>query len=137
MGLYLAIFEGDDELEGLEIGSYDDFGFFRDAVVAALEDGVPGSRFPTLIQHSDCDGEWTPTEAKALLSELEIITVEFAAMPPVTLPEGWRVDVAKVFGIKPASFYDCFFDIDGEPLLERLIELAQISQDRNLPILFQ
>jgi len=35
------------------------------------------------------------------------------------------------------TLYDCFFDIDGEPLLERLINLTRLSQRRSLPILFQ
>lgn len=137
MGLYLAIFDEDEEIEGLEVGSYADFGLFRDAVVLQLERKMAGSRFPTLILHSDCDGDWKPHEAAALRAELAIIGREFSAMPPTSLPEGWQTQVAKMFGIQPRSLYDCFFDIDGEPLIERLVDLARLSEERNLPILFQ
>jgi hypothetical protein len=136
MGLYLAVFDDGDEIDGVEVGSYADFAFFRDAVVSGLEGGVAGSRFPTLIVHSDCDGEWTPYEAGNLEAELAVIAEELQGLPPVTL-DGWKAEVAKMFGIKPTNLADCFFDVDGEPLLERIIGLAQLSQQRDLPILFQ
>ncbi|WP_294122234.1 Imm70 family immunity protein [Sphingomonas sp.] len=137
MGLYLTIFDGDEELDGVEIGSYADFAFFREAVVAALEGGRVGSRFPTLILHPDNDGEWNSTDAIKLERELTEIASEFQNYPPVTLPAGWKTEVAKSAKIEAATFYDCFFDIDGVPLLQRLIDLARLSQERDLPILFQ
>ncbi len=70
MGLYLAVFDDDEELEGVEVGSYDDFSWFRNTIVDRLEEGVAGSRFPTLIKHSHCDGQWSPSEAVALKVEL-------------------------------------------------------------------
>ncbi len=136
MGLYLAIFDGDVELDGVEVGAYADFSTFRDAVVSNLEAGNAGSRFPALILHSDCDGEWAPEQAAALEAELEVIAKEFAGFPPVPL-DGWKSEVAKMVGTRPTNLADSFFDIDGEPLLERLIGLARLSQDRHLPILFQ
>ena len=136
MGLYLAIFDGDVELDGVEVGAYADFSAFRDAVVSKLEAGNAGSRFPTLILHSDCDGEWTPGQAAALEAELGVIAKEFASLPPVPL-DGWKAEVAKMVGTRPANLADCFFDIDGEPLLERVLGLARLSQERNLPVLFQ
>jgi len=138
MGLYLAVFDDTgDEISGVEVGTYADFSAFRTAVVRKLEDGTPGSQYPTLILHSDCDGQWTPSEAAALEKELEIISAHFREIPPIPLSADWQKEVAKTFGIRPASLYDCFFDVDGEPLLERLIGLAKLSQTRNLPILFQ
>jgi len=137
MGLYLAVFDDENEVDGVEIGAYSDFGDFRGAVVGNLESGVAGSRFPTLILHSDCDGEWSPTEAAVLEKELKTIGMLFRKIPPVPLTVGWKIQVAKMLGISPGNLYDCFFDIDGEPLLERLIGLTQTSQSRNLPILFQ
>ncbi len=136
MGLYLTVFDGDDELDGVEMGSYADFAFFRDAVVSNVEGGTAGARCPTLILHPDCDGEWMPVEAALLQTELGEIAREFSKLPPVSL-DGWKAEVAKMFGIKPNSLADCFFDVDGEPLLERLIGLAKLSQERKLPILFQ
>jgi hypothetical protein len=135
MGLYLAIFDGDDELDGVEVGMYSDFGSFRDAAVS-LEAGKAGSRFPTLILHSDCDGEWTPEQSVALETELKAISEEFAVMPAIPL-DGWKLQIAKLLGLRPASLYECFFDVDGEPLLERLLDLSRLSQSRNLPIIFQ
>jgi hypothetical protein len=137
MSLYLAIFEDDDELEGLQVGAYADFGQFRAAVTAHLEGGKPGARFPTLILHSDCDGEWTPAEAARLHRELREIAAQFRTLPPVPLDASWKRRVAAEFGLRLNSLYDCFFDADGEPLLERLIALSKLAQTRNLPILFQ
>src|SRR5206468_1590548 len=60
MSLYLCIFRGDEEIEGVEVGSYADFGRFRDTVAEKLEDGRQGSRFPLLQLHPDSEGEWDP-----------------------------------------------------------------------------
>ena len=137
MGLYLAIFDDGEELDGVEVGAYSDFSMFRNAVVKNLEDNVPGSRFPTLILHSDCDGLWTPSEAASLEKELEVISAQFREFSPVSLVADWQEEAARTFGIQFRNLYDCFFDVDGEPLLERLTELARLSQTQNLPILFQ
>jgi hypothetical protein len=137
MGLYLCIFDGDDELDGVEVGSYADFGTFRSAVTTHVEGGVEGSRCPTLILHSDCDGEWPPEESALLQVELTVITQKFMELPPEPLGDGWKPEVAKNFGLHPSNLYDCFFDVDGEPLLDRLMGLAQLSVERNLPIVFQ
>jgi hypothetical protein len=137
VSLYLAIFEDDDELEGLPAGANSGFGEFKTAVTAHLEGGKPGARFPTLILHPDCHGEWTPAEAARLNRELAEIAAKFRTLPPVPLDPGWKRRVAAKFGLRLDSLYDCFFDADGEPLLERLIALSKLSQARNLPILFQ
>ena len=137
MSLYLTIFDGEDELDGVEVGSYSDFAAFRDAVIISLERGSPGSRFPTLILHSDCDGEWSPSQAEELEKELESISNEFRQLPPVPLSSSWQKQVAKTLGLQIDDLYDSFFDVDGEPLLERLVGLTKLSRRRQLPILFQ
>lgn len=137
MGLYLAVFDGEGEVDGVEVGSYDDFGVFRDAVVVKLEDGQAGSKFPTLVLHSDCDGQWSPREAAALERELVEIDFRFRRLPPTPLNSDWKREAAKMFNIEPKCLSDCFFDVDGEPLLERLVGLTTLSQAKNLPILFQ
>jgi hypothetical protein len=124
MGLYLTIFDDENELEGVEVGAYADFGIFRDAVVEALEEGRAGSRCPTLILHSDCDGQWTPSEAAKLEQELESISAKFKQLPPIAIKGSWQKQVIKTFGLQVTNLHDCFFDVDGEPLLERLIGLA-------------
>ena len=123
MGLYLAVFDGDEELDGVEVGLYADFSAFREAVVANLEGGFPGSRFPTLILHSDCDGEWSPVQAALLEKELEVIGMELQRLPPVPLNDGWQRQVAKTFGVQNHTLFDRFFDVDGEPRIDRLIGL--------------
>ncbi len=137
MGLYLVILDEDEELDGVQVGSYSDFGTFRDAVAERLERGVQGSRYPTLMLHSDCDGEWTPSEAACLEKELEEISAAFRKLPPVVLTSEWQEQVAEECDLQLTSLYDCFFDVNGDPLLERLAELARLSQRKNLPILFQ
>lgn len=137
MGLYLAVFDNDEEVAGVEVGSYADFNYFRDLVVNKLENGHAGSRFPTLILHSDCDGEWTAQQAAKIETELETIGASFRELPPVPLGEHWQQEVAKSLGIAPGNLYECCFDIDGEPLIERLLELVLVSQKRGCRILFQ
>jgi len=137
MGLYLTIFDGGEEVEGVEVGAYADFDDLRNSVATLLESGRAGERFPALNTHSDCDGKWTPEEASVLEKELMEIAAEFQKLPPRDIDCAWKKDVAELLGIRPKSLYDCFFDVDGEPLLDRLIQLARLSQARGLPILFQ
>lgn len=137
MGLYLAVFDGEDELDGVEVGSYSDFGTFRSAVAVHLEERVAGSRYPTLMLHSDCDGQWSSDEAVVLQAELTAITEMFMQLPTEPLSEGWKQEVVRSLGLRPSNLYECFFDVDGEPLLDRLMGLAQLSVERKLPILFQ
>jgi hypothetical protein len=137
MGLYLAIFDGENELDGVEVGAYADFGTLRNTVVKELESGDAGARFPTLILHSDCDGQWTPLEAVALGEELQTISTLFRKLPPIVLKSAWQIQTAKTFCLSIESLYDCFFDVDGESLLARLASLAELSHTKKLPILFQ
>jgi hypothetical protein len=137
MGLYLCVFDGDDELEGVEVGSYADFAFFRNSVTAILENGIEGKKYPTLIIHSDCDGEWSPAESKKLRAELADISERFRCEPAVEFSAAWQKQVAKLLGLKPSSLYDSFIDVDGEPLLERLTRLCAVAIESGKPILFQ
>jgi len=138
MGLYLCVFDGDEELEGVEVGRYGDFGWFRDTVRDQLEGRVAGARFPTLMLHSDCDGSWSPSEAATLRKELQALSAALAKLPPVPLPaDDWQTTIAAERSLAPKSLLDCFFDVDGEPLLTRLMGLCDVAIERRLPILFQ
>ena len=137
MGLYLCVFNDDEEIDGVELGAYDDFGRFRDEVYEQLEHGECGSRFPVLMRHSDCDGSWSVDEARSLLKELAEIEDGMRLLPPISLPRGWQSSVARSIGLKPQNLAECFFDIDGEPLLARLKGLCRTAIERRLPILFQ
>lgn len=141
MGLYLCIFSSDaadDEVDGIEVGSYDDFHSLRLAISRSLETGQWGSRFPVLMSHPDSDGEWSPAEAIALAEELQIIEAELAALPPSGFAAGsWQEGVAKSLGLAPKTLRECFIDVDGEFLLERLKLLALTAAKLGSPISFQ
>jgi hypothetical protein len=59
------------------VGSYGWFHSFRNTVCLHLENGVWGSVYPTLQNHSDCDGEFTQEEAKNLSLEINDIEKKF------------------------------------------------------------
>ncbi|MGB9858521.1 MAG: Imm70 family immunity protein [Moorellaceae bacterium] len=70
----------------VRIGSYGWYHGFRTTVCDKLEDGCWGSRFPRLMDHSDCDGEYSVEEALELLEELQTIKRELEAITyPVVL----------------------------------------------------
>lgn len=137
MGLYICIFEDDEDIAGVDVGAYSDFGRFRDTVGERLEANLAGSRFPTLMLHSDCDGQWTCEECKLLIAELDSIAAEFKGNPPVAFPAGWQQSVADRENLVPKSLYDCFIDVDGEHLIERIRWLCTLAIERQLPISFQ
>jgi len=140
VSLYLCVFrddERDDEIDGVEVGSYDDFHTLRTAVAERLEGGTWGSRFPTLMGHPDSDGLWPPADADRLASELETIRDAFAALPATRVAGDWQAELAQKLRLSPRTFAECFIDVDGEPLLERLIALARTSAAHERPIWFQ
>lgn len=137
MGLYLCVFEDDTELDGVEVGSYEDFAFFRSTVSELLERNRTGLRFPILGLHSDCDGEWSLEECAKLKLELHTIFNELNQLPPVEFPSLWQRDAAEAFGLRPSTLAECFIDVDGEPLIHRLQALCDRAIDSGNPILFQ
>lgn len=70
MGLYLCIFDGDEDVDGVEVGAYAEYNALRDDIVRELEVGRVGSCFPTFVLHSDCNGEWSVTHCQRLQDEL-------------------------------------------------------------------
>ncbi len=137
MSLYLCVFQEDEELDGVAVGTYADFGAFRNAVVSHLEGGVPGDKYPTLLLHSDCEGEWSIPQCKELERELRSISAAFRKLPPSDFGSDWQEDTAKLLGLRPKDLYESFIDVDGEPLLERLLSLCRLALDHQQPILFQ
>lgn len=63
------------------VGSYGWFHSFRLTVARALEHGRWGRRFPHLQLHSDCDGDYPPPAARALLQELATIRTALHDVP--------------------------------------------------------
>jgi hypothetical protein len=137
MGLYLCIFDGGEDVDGVEVGAYADFDALRDYIVSQLEAGRPGSRFPTLVLHSDCDGEWSVAECQQLQGELAEIIAAFRELPAIEFGSDWQRAVAKSIGLKPQNALESFIDVDGEFVLERLQTLVQNALKRDAPILFQ
>lgn len=138
MSLYLCIFDEDDEeVEGVEVGGYADFDTFRAAITKHVENGQIGSICPTMCLHSDCDGEWSFAESEELLKELLAIGKVFQLQPPIDIGPGWKREVLFGEKLEMSSLYDCFFDVDGDPLITRLILLAKKSVELELPIMFQ
>lgn len=76
------MFDEDEEVDGVEVGHYSDFAALRDYVTRELEGGRAGTRFPTLVIHSDCDGEWSPTDCGKLIGELAELAVEMRQKAP-------------------------------------------------------
>jgi len=137
MGLYLCIFEGDQDVDGVEVGAYADFNVLRDHIVGELEGGKAGSRFPTFVLHSDCDGEWSVAECEALRGELAEMVTALQERPAIPFVADWQKAVAKSVGLKPQNAFESFIDVDGEFLLERLQNLVNNALTRRLPIMFQ
>ena len=139
MGLYLAVFAGDDdeELDGVEVGGYDDFHEFRVAVHQHLEEADWGYRYPILMNHEDARGVWTAEQARGLERELVEIREAFRGLPARHVEGGWQVAVATAAALRPSSLHESFFDIDGEFLLDRLIALAKLSDRTSQSIWFQ
>ena len=69
MSLYLCVFDDETEVAGVDVGAYADFGEFREAILQ-LEAGRWGTRFPTLMNHPDADGQWDVQDLAALRAEL-------------------------------------------------------------------
>lgn len=137
MGLYLCVFNGDEEVDGVEIGPYADFNELRDYVTRELELGRAGIKFPIFINHSDADGEWSVADCVKLNTELSEIIVVMKTKPPVPFVSEWQKSVANSTGLVPKNAYESFIDVDGEFVLERILYLVDVAIQHHLPILFQ
>ncbi len=139
MGLCLIVFDRDpededddeaDELADCDVGHYSDFGCFRDTVARHLD----AKRFPTLMLHSDCDGEWSLAEIPVLKKELLDIAAGFQKLPPEEPVDAFEHTAECRMGAK--SLYDCFHDVNGENLFESLLRLCEVASKHQRPITF-
>jgi len=138
VGLYLCVFDtADEEIDGVELGAYADFGEFRDFITRELESGNAGARYPTLIRHSDSDGEWSVEACEVLRRELADLATALKARPPIEFVSEWQKGVARSIGLKPQNAFESFVDVDGEFLVARLQSLVETALKHRLPILFQ
>src|SRR5690349_8848102 len=137
MGLCLIVFDrdpGDDddpeELAACDVGHYSDFGCFRETVARHLG----AKRYPVLMEHSDCDGEWPVKELPVLQKELQNIAGEFRKLKPEQ-PSGAFEHTAE-YRAKAQSLYDCFHNVSGENLFEALLRLCEVAAQAKRPITF-
>jgi len=137
VGLYLCIFDEDDEVDGVEVGSYGDYNALRDYIVREMEAGRVGFRFPTFVLHSDCDGQWSVPECEKLFGELTQIIAALKERAKIEFEADWQKAVAKSVGLEPKNAFESFIDVDGEFLLQRIQSLVNTALIRKLPILFQ
>ncbi len=136
MGLYLCVFRGDEELLGFDVGSYDDFERFRDEA-RALDRRV-FRRYGALRVNMSPTTHWSPRDAAKLASEVVHLREALRRAPPRPFPPGsWQAVRAAELGLAPVSLADCFFDFDGAPLFDRLLELCRVAVEAREPILFQ
>ena len=130
MSLYLAIFDGDEEVAGWALGHYSDFGYFREVVDLRMAD-----QCPTLMLHSDCDGEWTVQQLPVLRAELVAIGRAFQRLPAEQPVGAFGHTAEHRRGAR--SLLECFHNVDGENLIEAMIALCDEGLRRGLPILLQ
>ena len=83
MGLYLCVFDqcGED-ICGVEVGLYKYFAEFRQKVTLYVDQKLLTGTMSTLLQHPDCNGSWSVSDCRALVSELTEIKEVFQKEPP-------------------------------------------------------
>jgi hypothetical protein len=131
MSLYLTMFDGSREIMGFVFGHYSDFGYFRDRIAST----IGRDEYPVLMQHSDCDGEWSVSQLEMLKHELRSVASEFKALPPEE-PTGAFEHTAQ-YRRGARSLFDCFHTVDGQNIFEAMIALCDEGMRLSLPVLFQ
>jgi hypothetical protein len=137
MGLCLHVFSTDfnedddaEEIAECDVGHYSDFGCFRDTIASKLD----ARRYPTLLQHSDCEGEGSIAEIPALERELWEIADRFKKLAAEE-PMGAFEHVAE-YRAGAKSLYECFHNVDGENLFDSLLSLCAVAREHQRPITF-
>ncbi|MES1197162.1 MAG: Imm70 family immunity protein [Pseudomonadota bacterium] len=137
MGLCLVIYdENGDDVAEVGVGPYSEFGALRDFVAFNLERQNAGSRFPTFMLHSDCDGEWSVEEMPKLIAELEAIIQEMRALPPAAFNASWQEQISKQRGFARSSALDSFITANCDPVLGNILGLARRASELRRPISF-
>jgi hypothetical protein len=92
------------------------------------------AKYPTLMEHSDCDGEWALEELPKLRDEIREIADAFRKLPPED-PVG-AFEHTEEYREGAACLYDCFHDVNGTNLFEALIDLCDVGLANERPITF-
>jgi hypothetical protein len=138
MSLWFCIFDedGDEISGGSHFGRYSDFGCFRYTIAKHLR----ADDFPTLMYHSDCDGEWGVAELPQLRRELQTIAEVFRSLPPEEPQDAFgraAFEFAAEYRAEAQTLYDCFHNCDGDNIFELLIDLCDRGIQAQRPILFR
>jgi hypothetical protein len=136
LGLYLCVFDGHDEVEGVDVGAYSDFDFFRSTVTELLEEGSRGSKYPTLTLHADSDGEWSPPECEVLKRELAEISKQFGQLLPIQFRAEWQKQVSGSLG-SPRLFTIPLLTLMANRSWKGCSDFAMSPFNEISPILFQ
>ncbi|MFG0251629.1 MAG: Imm70 family immunity protein [Phycisphaerales bacterium JB038] len=140
MSLCIALFEDDlvdQEIDGLEWGGCDDFEAFRARVADELLEGDWRRGFPVLLTVVDNSAGWPADHVADLAVELRAIAEAFDALPSeLHDPESWQASVLAQLGREPSSLREFFIDVDGQPVIDRLLELAEQAATLDRPLSF-
>ena len=131
MSLYLAVFDGELEIAGYAMGHYSDYDYFIETIGAKCG----AEKYPTLLEHSDCDGEWSTDRISQLQSEIAAIRECLKAEAPIAPHDVFEHTTGYRVGAR--SLYDCFHTVDGTNMLEALQALTETALRIRQPILFQ
>jgi hypothetical protein len=131
MSLYLAVFDKDDhELSGFQVGTYHDYGRF----IEIITEHIKKEECPLLINHHDSDGFWSTTECKDLLSELTLIREKLIHLPAQEINYDWAKDINYQIG---GNLHSSLQNVDGQPIIDALISLCELSIKNNAQVYFQ
>jgi Immunity protein 70 len=139
MGLCLVVLDSDhddddgaeqEEIAECDVGHYSDFGCFRNTIARCLDARL----FPTLMEHSDCDGEWSLADIPILERELQTIGAAFQEYPPEE-PVG-AFEHCSDYRVDAKSLYDCFHSVNGENLIEAILGLCKVAREHKRSITF-
>ena len=140
MSLYIAVFsndESDDEVDGVDVGSLEDYNAFRALITAEFRDGEGKRGLPLLLESADNQPGWRAEDVPALLDEIEVVRQAFMSRPAHDFGDGaWQARVLARLGVRPRSLNESVVDVDGEPLLDRLAALARAAIGLQRPVEF-
>jgi hypothetical protein len=136
MSLYLCVMDTRSEYEhdGVEVGPYSYFGEVRNLLRVELS--RVGLKAPLFLDHIDSFGEWPPGLLEALQLELTAIESTIGSRPSRMISDSaWYV--SWYAGSRPNTLREAVVDIEGDPLIPRLLLLVEVAKKHRLPILFQ
>lgn len=89
------------------------------------------------MNHPDSDGVWPVKDLPGLESELSEIEAGLERLPSQPFLAGWPRRTAQELSPGAMNLGESFIDVDGEPLVARLLSLVRTALTENLPIWFQ